>query len=85
MFLHIFKQSDKVYCPLVPSFPLPLFPLLSAGFSINTSGGSGMRKMKMMTLTILFAVWSLVSGCEYTLCLGDSVVFKCWFISMNPI
>lgn len=34
-----------------------------------------MRKMKMMTLTTLFVVWSLVSGCEYTLCLGDDVVF----------
>lgn len=34
-----------------------------------------MMKMKMMTLTILFVVWSLVSGCEYTLCLGDAVVF----------
>lgn len=41
--------------------------LLFVGFFISTSGGSGMRKTRMMTLTILFVVWSLVSDCEHTL------------------
>ncbi|KAG7239524.1 hypothetical protein INR49_028826 [Caranx melampygus] len=48
--------------------------LSTSGFSISTSGGSGMRKMKMMTLTTLFAVWELVSDCEYFLCPCDSLV-----------
>lgn len=74
MFAHIFKQSDKVYWPAVSCFPLPLSPLQSTGFSISTSGGSGMRKMKTMTLTTLFVVWSLVSGCEHTVYLCDDFV-----------
>lgn len=53
-----------------------LFPLLCLGFFINTFGGRGMRKMKMMILTTLFVVWSLVSGCEYTLCLSNGVFIQ---------
>lgn len=73
-------QSDKVYCQvslilLIPA-PSPLF----ADFSTSTSGGSGMRKTKMMTLTTLFVVWSLVSGCECTFCPSDDPAF---FLSVS--
>lgn len=40
-------------------------------FFINIFGGSGMKKMKMMILTTLFVVWSLVSDCEYTRCVSN--------------
>ncbi|XP_042560379.1 SHC SH2 domain-binding protein 1 homolog B-like [Clupea harengus] len=38
-----------------------------SGFSTNISGESGMKRMRMMTLTTLCDVWSLASGCEYYL------------------
>lgn len=53
---------------LPPSFTLTCFCLIPTGFFISISGGSGMRKMRMMTLITLFGVWSLVLGCKCPLC-----------------
>lgn len=63
LLLQIFKKIRRV-CPILQS-------TISLGFSINTFGDSGMRKMKMMILTTLFVAWSLDLGCEYTLCLHN--------------
>lgn len=60
LLLQIFKKISPV-----------LQSTISLGFSINTFGDSGTRKMKMMILTTLFVAWSLDSGCEYTLCLHN--------------
>lgn len=43
-------------------------------FFINIFGGNGMKKMKMMILTTLFVVWSLVSDCEDNNCVSNKVV-----------
>lgn len=43
-------------------------------FFINIFGGSGMKKMKMMILTTLFVVWSLVSDCEDADCVSNNVL-----------
>ncbi len=50
-----FFRRFEVYCPLLSSLSC-----MSVDSSTNTSGGVGMRKMKMMTLTTLFVMWNLV-------------------------
>ncbi len=51
-----------------PSFTLARFCLIHTGFSTSISGGSGMKKMRTMTLITLFGVWSLGLGCKCPLC-----------------
>ena len=68
-------QSDKVNCQVSLILLILASSPLFADFSTSTSGGSGMRKTKMMTLTTLFVVWNLVSGCECTLRLSDDLAF----------
>lgn len=59
-------------CPYLILMHNTVFQFLD--FSINIFGGSGMKKMKMMILTTLFVVWSLVSDCEDTDCVSNKAV-----------
>lgn len=56
-----FTHFCFLFCFLSETF------FLFTGFFLNTSGGSGMRKTRMMTLTTSCVAWSLGSDCERTL------------------